>query len=210
MADDVRTRVTKQLLKEALKNEIEKKTIDRITVRAICEAAHVSRPTFYTYYQDIFELYLDCERDLIGELGLPQNMEKLFSPDESEQIILRILDHVDHNDRIYKTFFQKYNPYIARNVLGPIIRDVSRTLAGTGRFASSEEADIFILYHTSGLMVSIGRWLSEDRRRRMDKKTYAAVLAGFVSLDKEGVIKRKTQAGSSVREHSCPRSGLVP
>ena len=92
MADDVRTRVTKQLLKEALKNEIEKKTIDQITVRAICEAAHVSRPTFYTYYQDIFELYLDCERDLIGELGLPQNMEKLFSPDESEQIILRILD----------------------------------------------------------------------------------------------------------------------
>ena len=210
MADDVRTRVTKQLLKEALKNEIEKKTIDQITVRAICEAAHVSRPTFYTYYQDIFELYLDCERDLIGELGLPQNMEKLFSPDESEQIILRILDHVDHNDRICKAFFQKYNPYIARNVLGPIIRDVSRTLAGTGRFASSEEADIFILYHTSGLMVSIGRWLSEDRRRRMDKKTYAAVLAGFVSLDKEGMIKRKTQAGSSVREHSCPRSDLVP
>lgn len=188
MVDDVRTRVTKQLLKDALKNEIGKKQFDQITVRAICDAAHVSRPTFYAYYQDIFELYLDCERDLIEEFGFPQKMKKLFSSDETEQIILRILDHVDHNDRIYKGFFQNYNPYIARNVLGPIIQDISRTMAETGRFESSEEADIFIVYHTSGLMVSIGRWLGEDRRQRMDKKAYAAILAGFVSLNKEGKI----------------------
>ena len=61
-------------------------------------------------------------------------------------------------------------------------------MAETGRFESSEEADIFIVYHTSGLMVSIGRWLGEDRRQRMDKKAYAAILAGFVSLNKEGKI----------------------
>lgn len=47
---------TKRKLAHALKKSMAKKSFDKITVKELLDACDLSRPTFYYYFQDIYEL----------------------------------------------------------------------------------------------------------------------------------------------------------
>ncbi|HPE95582.1 MAG TPA: TetR/AcrR family transcriptional regulator [Bacillota bacterium] len=64
-----RIKLTKQLLRNALTDLLGEKDIHRISVRELCEAADVSRSTFYNYYGSQFELLTDMENDVIEQIG---------------------------------------------------------------------------------------------------------------------------------------------
>ena len=53
---DPRIRRTRQLLQDALRNLLEKKEFDKISVQDITEGATVNRATFYAHYEDKFAL----------------------------------------------------------------------------------------------------------------------------------------------------------
>ena len=54
---DRRVNRTKRQIKKALINLLSKKALSRITVSEITELADIGRGTFYTHYQDIYDLY---------------------------------------------------------------------------------------------------------------------------------------------------------
>ena len=62
---DRRVNRTKRQIKKALINLLSKKALSRITVSEITELADIGRGTFYTHYQDIYDLY----HSLINELA---------------------------------------------------------------------------------------------------------------------------------------------
>ena len=62
---DRRVNRTKRQIKKALINLLSKKDLSRITVSEITELADIGRGTFYTHYQDIYDLY----HSLINELA---------------------------------------------------------------------------------------------------------------------------------------------
>jgi len=65
---DLRTAITRQLIQTALLNTMKEKPVSRITVRELCETAEISRPTFYQYYRDVFDLAEQTETEFIAEL----------------------------------------------------------------------------------------------------------------------------------------------
>src|SRR6266404_3342096 len=56
---DPRIRRTRQLLQKALRNLLEKKELEEISVQDVAEEATVNRATFYDHYTDKFAL-LEC------------------------------------------------------------------------------------------------------------------------------------------------------
>ena len=70
MANDVRTQVTKRLLKEAFHSMIEKDMENEITVKSLCKMAQVSRVTFYTHYKDIYEMIVEDQTENLRLLGI--------------------------------------------------------------------------------------------------------------------------------------------
>ena len=70
MANDVRTQVTKRLLKDAFHSMIEKDMENEITVKSLCKMAQVSRVTFYTHYKDIYEMILEDKQRIFDFLEL--------------------------------------------------------------------------------------------------------------------------------------------
>lgn len=62
---DIRSEQTKKLLRETMRSLIAKENFDHITVNQICLLISISRTTFYQYYQDKFDLLVDCVFDLI-------------------------------------------------------------------------------------------------------------------------------------------------
>jgi AcrR family transcriptional regulator len=65
---DVRTRFTRKVLRDSLIGLMESKSILDISIKEICEAAGVSRSTFYVYYKDQYELLWQLEEEILVDL----------------------------------------------------------------------------------------------------------------------------------------------
>lgn len=65
MLEDKRIKKTKKYLKQTLMDLLTQKTFDQITVKEICDKSEISRVTFYTHYNDKYDLVEDIAKDMI-------------------------------------------------------------------------------------------------------------------------------------------------
>lgn len=68
MKSDVRVRYTKMRIQEAFLQCLKEKPLNRITVKELCDMAEINRATFYTHYQDPFDLLKQLEAQCIQEI----------------------------------------------------------------------------------------------------------------------------------------------
>lgn len=84
--EDTRTRFTKTVLKEALLKILKEKPISKVTIKEICETAHINRGTFYLHYNEPNDLLREIEKDFWRE-----NMaffDTYMKNDNPEQLIM--------------------------------------------------------------------------------------------------------------------------
>ncbi len=65
---DLRVRHTKQLLKNALLQILQVKTIDKVTVTELCKTAHINRNTFYSHYRSPGDLLDEIEQNFASKI----------------------------------------------------------------------------------------------------------------------------------------------
>ena len=65
---DRRVKYTKLALRQSLMELLEKKNINKITVKEICERADINRGTFYSHYKDAYDLMNQIEDELRTEV----------------------------------------------------------------------------------------------------------------------------------------------
>jgi len=64
---DNRVRYTKMVLQQALLKILQKKHIDKVTIKELCEEAKVNRGTFYLHYATPNDLLMEIEQQFIDE-----------------------------------------------------------------------------------------------------------------------------------------------
>lgn len=64
---DNRVRYTKMVLQQALLKILQRKNIDKVTIRELCEEAKVNRGTFYRHYTTPNDLLFEIEQQFIDE-----------------------------------------------------------------------------------------------------------------------------------------------
>ncbi|HQB32354.1 MAG TPA: hypothetical protein PLI19_03375 [Erysipelotrichaceae bacterium] len=62
---DARVRYTRKVLKESFLTLLKDNPVNKITVKKVCESAHLNRATFYTHYSDCFDLLESIEQELL-------------------------------------------------------------------------------------------------------------------------------------------------
>ena len=62
---DARVRYTKRVLKESFLKLLKEKSVNKITVKEVCELAELNRATFYLHYSDCFALLESIEQELL-------------------------------------------------------------------------------------------------------------------------------------------------
>ena len=68
MASDARVRYTKMVITQSFIKLLGTKSVNRITVKEICEAAELNRATFYKHYLDVYDLLDKMEAQFLEEL----------------------------------------------------------------------------------------------------------------------------------------------
>lgn len=100
---DIRIEKTKTAIHNAFLGLRSKKALEKITVKELCEKAKINKSTFYSHYNDIYDLSDQLEREVVlsviaalqnpeGYIEDPEKLTReLFLGYRSRETIIRIL-----------------------------------------------------------------------------------------------------------------------
>ncbi len=96
---------TEKLIQNTLLSLAQEKDIHKVTVRAICEKAHINRSSFYLHYLDIHDLIDKMGREMMKEIGEMMRhsdsvIDFFLDPDSMAQMIGFVKEH--------RAFFEIY------------------------------------------------------------------------------------------------------
>lgn len=104
MATDARVRYTKMMIQAKFLLLLEKKPINKITVKEICELAEINRATFYKYYMDAYDLLDKIKEEILSEL---ENTIQSSLNDGVNNTLIKMLEKMKENGNIYITLFSE-------------------------------------------------------------------------------------------------------
>lgn len=99
---DARIRYTKMMVKQEFLKLLNIKTLEKITVKEICERAGINRATFYKYYDNPFDLLEKLEDELLN--GLQAKIDEVTTGNLYE-VFKIILTDIKENEQFYRMNF---------------------------------------------------------------------------------------------------------
>ena len=152
---------------------LEKKDMEYITVKEICEAAGVNRSTFYLHYETIGDLLaesvqhmnqqflehmkLSAERFVSKIRECPLDELYLVSP----TYLLPYLEYIRQNKRLFRTVLKNSGSLRLDGIYRRMMRHVFLPILE--RFLIPEpDREYIVAFYISGLMAILSEWLKHD------------------------------------------------
>lgn len=155
---------SKNLIKKALAKLIHEKELSKITVSDIIREADISRGTFYAHFSDVQAVVTQIESeemenlmDFVDRYGFENICTK------PAEFITAICEYMAHDIEYYRMLTQSnlLNNFIWRLINVYYERLLERLLMlEEGR--NKEEAEIYLIYLTSGAKTIIFSWLNGE------------------------------------------------
>lgn len=165
---DQRIIFTQKLLKEALIILLNKKAIDSISVKELCDKAAINRSTFYSHYNCIYDLLEEIENDMFEELVSTFNNFKLLDPSDKDiykvlfaffaknsamfKILLGSNSDIKFLHKMLELGEKLYNDYFEK----------------TGLNIDKEKLEIFYQFASSGFIGILSVWLQNNMDTSID------------------------------------------
>lgn len=184
---------TKVAMSNALKEQLKKKKLSKITINDIASACNISRMTFYYHFQDIYDLtewtLEEASGRAIGENrtyeSLQQGFEGLLRELQANQtLILNIYRSMD------REMIERYLLKKAESLLMPVVEHESHGLPVNEE--NKRRVAIFYSYAFLGVLMEwIGKGMAAPPREVV--KMVSAIVQGDFRNSLENLGKLETQ-----------------
>lgn len=184
---------TKVAMSNALKEQLKKKKLSKITINDIASACNISRMTFYYHFQDIYDLtewtLEEAAGRAIGENrtyeSLQQGFEGLLRELQANQtLILNIYRSMD------REMIERYLLKKAESLLMPVVEQESHGLPVNEE--NKRRVAIFYSYAFLGVLMEwIGKGMAAPPREVV--KMVSAIVQGDFRNSLENLGKLETQ-----------------
>lgn len=152
---------------------LEKKDMEYITVKEICETTGVNRSTFYLHYETIGDLlaesvqYLNhqflkhmktCEKSFVSKIQeCPQNKLYLVTP----TYLIPYLEYIKQNKHLFRTVLKSSGSLRLEKTYGRMMHYVFLPILE--RFQVPEPDRQYVMaFYINGLMAILSEWLKND------------------------------------------------
>lgn len=162
--NDLRVIKTNNILYDALITLLKDKTFEEIKVSDICKIALVNRSTFYSHFNDKYELFTaliaNLKESLSNELKSIENNISL--KDYYLQMIKVFLEHIERKKNIYKSILiNNRNSIIMDMIYDTITEDINTRIKENNKNVPN---DIFSAYYL-GAIVNVGiEWFKNEKK----------------------------------------------
>ncbi len=193
MRTDRRTKYTKMVIREALLQLMKTTPFQKITIADICNAADISRPTFYFHYEDKFALL-----DEIGEnMLISANLDSIvsLSIDDNDEIfgtILNLVRIIEENAEVYKicVLERGVNSRLPRQITEQLENTIIRYWQERDMFDVQPYKDYVVNFIQSAFNSVISCWLSRGDDRESAEEV-AAMIKTFLMNGLLGLSKNR-------------------
>ena len=158
---------TEKALAASLKKLLEKKTLNKITVKDITDDCGVNRQTFYYHFHDVYDLV-----EWIFTQDARQYTQELETK-EWQDVITTIMDDLLEEKSFIMSAYYSLNrrqlEEFLRKLVEPAVRDVIRGFA-EGHDLREEDLEFIVEFQTLELVAVITEWIAGGMRDVYRKK----------------------------------------
>ena len=163
MGQDARVRYTKMVIRDTFVSLLEKKPVNKITVKEICALAEINRATFYKYYSDAFDLMDKIEDEILKEL---QETIQSSLHEGIRKTLVQILEKMQESGKLYVTLFSgngdtRFPMKIFQMCYREIEADINRQFP---ELTSAQKAWLYI-YVAQGSSGILHYWISSGMKQ---------------------------------------------
>ncbi|MFB0920406.1 MAG: TetR/AcrR family transcriptional regulator [Oscillospiraceae bacterium] len=105
MKSDRRVTYTKMVLKKSLLELIYEKPVNKITVKEICEKADINRATFYSHFNDVYDMLDQIENELYGTIK--HTLDKGWRANSLTELLTGVCTDLKLNEDVCKAILSE-------------------------------------------------------------------------------------------------------
>lgn len=162
---DLRVVKTKRLLYATLLELMKEKTFEEIKVSDICNKALVNRSTFYSHYQDKYDLFSELVMDIKNVLAIELSKNKKINSvkDYYIEMMSIFIDYIENNKDIYKAILVNNKNSITMDIVYDVMNeDIHKHIAEFGNIMNKNiPIEIITRFYLGGVF-NVGMQLLND------------------------------------------------
>lgn len=170
---DLRVIKTQSILYTTLLDLMKEKTFEEIKVSDICSKALINRSTFYSHYNDKYELLADLIQELKNALTnkLMKNKNISNTKEYYLEMIKLFLDHIEEKRDNYLAIMINNRNSITMDIIYDVLdHDITSHLKEDNTIESKEIPDNIIAKFYIGAVVNVGiEWLKNKNKYTKDE-----------------------------------------
>ena len=173
----------------------EKKNIEKISIRELCETAGYNRTTFYVYFHDIYDLLDEAVTNLVSpfrdNINFLQSLQSLVDSNSIEKIFLTFLNK---NNKYIQLLINNNHHYILEDKVKEII--ISKLKENIINEANSSIYIDYIIEYQISAIFGVLRYWFKDKNAKISKEELAHML---FEISTQGVFLIISQQCTNVK-----------
>lgn len=168
VSTDRRVIRTRQVITEAFLNLISEQPFAKVNIKDITERADVNRSTFYSHFQDKYDLLNQLVQEHLYELQqlAEQHLQTqhLLESETADPYYTALFEHLAEHELFYKMMITRMSPELFLEPMRIVIRDsyyrfISRRTAASSTLVPQ---DILLDYMSYAIMGIIKQWFDTE------------------------------------------------
>ena len=153
---DRRVLYTKRALTAALVNLMRESHIDKISVKALCEAADVNRSTFYAHFRNQHDLLAHVEAEALDDL----RTRLLADSEPSTRTVVKILEYAQEHADLFLMLLEGSDGSFQRQIM-ELAHLVDLQMPQEPDGAEAETLEYRYLFAVNGALGMLSHWLKK-------------------------------------------------
>jgi AcrR family transcriptional regulator len=161
-----KTEYTRMVLRNSLAELMREKPVTKITIKELCEKADINRTTFYTHYQDQYELLRQVEDETLAyvEDMLKQYNDK-YSKREVTQMLEELFQYISNNSNSIQVLLSENgDTNFQKKVFHYFIHNEQVMKYFPDKTLNTETKEYFSVFAVNGAIGLMQHWLKNDMR----------------------------------------------
>ncbi len=147
---------TREKIKSAFAKEVKiKKDVDKITVTDITKLADITRGTFYTHYDNIYDVAKEFQDETLNVLT--SNLSKLQTAENIDLFFDTVMNYLEKHEDIYAMLLSSNDPFLFTGNLNKLILDNLAAVLPKEKIKSHEMAISIYLDGSIALIIKYFR-----------------------------------------------------
>lgn len=171
---DRRVEKTQDAISQALTDLTKEKSLQKVTVRDLCQRANINRSTFYLHYKNIDDLIQSIEADIATSLaeviGSIETDDLVYQPEILTDLFIRILQAIDENSDLILSIMGPAAGYERRVTIEQVIENIiiarmDKAIASEAIQAELSVSQTYIAVTISSIFTgTVAEWLLNGKK----------------------------------------------